>query len=196
MRQGELGDAMMWRRELFLASAICSVLSAPALADPTRDAVMSGAGRCEGIPDNRVWLDCFYGSAQPMRSLLGLSPAPDNQTRLVPGPGTAYGGAAYGGAPRRAPVSRESGGFLSALIGDTKPIASDMPMTAYGFGRDGRFTVTMADGHVWQQAESDILRPKWKKPAQFYKVTINNSSATDLYNMRVSGETYKVTRVR
>ena len=182
---------MAWRL-LLVAGLICLVsFSGAALADPTRDAVMLGAGRCEGIPDNRVWLDCFYGSAQPMRSLLGLSPAPDGQTRLVPGPG-----AAYGGTPRRAPVSRESGGFLSALIGNTKPIASDMAMTAYGFGRDGRFTVTMADGHVWQQAESDILRAKWKKPAQSYKVTINNSSATDLYNMRVSGENYKVVRVR
>src|SRR5258706_3114152 len=182
---------MAWRF-LLIAGLICLVsFSAPALADPTRDAVMSGAERCEGIPDNRVWLDCFYGSAQPMRGLLGLSPAPDSQTRLVPGPG-----AAYGGVPRRGPVQQESGCVLSALIGNTKPVASDMAMTAYGFGRDGRFTVTMADGHVWQQAESDILRAKWKKPAQSYKVTINNGSATDLYNMRVSGEVYKVTRVR
>jgi hypothetical protein len=71
-----------------------------------------------------------------------------------------------------------------------------MPMAAYGFGRDGRFTVTMADGHIWQQAESDILRAKWKKPAQSYKVTIYNGSATDLYNLRVDGATYKITRVK
>ena len=193
---------MVWRREFLLAAGLSSAIwlmtAFPVLADPTRDAVMSGAERCEGIPDNRVWLDCFYGSAQPMRSLLGLTPAPESQTRLVPGPGTAYGSAASGGAarPQRAPAKEESGGFFAALIGNTGPIASDMPMTAYGFGRDGRFTVTMADGHVWQQAESDILRAKWKKPAQSYKVTINKGSATDLYNMRVSGEIYKVTRVR
>jgi prepilin-type processing-associated H-X9-DG protein len=192
MRQGELGDAMVWRRECFLASAICLGLSAPALADSTRDAVMSGAGRCEGIPDNRVWLDCFYGSAQPMRNLLGLSPAPDNQTRLVPGPGAAYGGA----APRRAPPKEQSGGFLSSLVGNTKPIADDMPMTAYGFRRDGKFNITMADGHVWQQAESDIRLAKWNRPAASYEATITNSSAPDLYNLRVNGETYKVTRVR
>jgi hypothetical protein len=71
-----------------------------------------------------------------------------------------------------------------------------MPMTAYGFGRDGRFTVTMSDGHVWQQAESDIRRPKWKKPAASYKVTINNGTATDLYDMRVEGAVYKVNRIR
>jgi hypothetical protein len=175
-------------------AAIWLAIAPPALAEPTRDAVMDGAARCAGIPDNRVWLDCFYGSAQPMRAALGLSSAPESQTRLVPGPGAAYGGAP---APRRAPVVREkSESFLSAMLGDTKPIASKMPMTAYGFGRDGSFTVTMPDGHVWQQAESDIQRAKWNKPAAAYKVTINYGSGAGLYDFRVNGEIYKVTRVK
>jgi len=55
----------------------------PAVAGPRED-VMSGAQRCAGITDNRVWLDCFYGSAQPMRAILGLPPAPVSQQRLVP----------------------------------------------------------------------------------------------------------------
>ena len=172
-----------------LCLAFSLALSVSARAEPTRDAVMQGAERCDGIADNRVWLDCFYGSAQPMRAVLGLPAAPAAQTRLVPGPGA-------GAAPRRARPQEQSGGFLSALIGNTKPVASDMPMTAYDLGRGGRFTVTMADGHVWQQAESDILLAKWNKPAQFYKVTITNGSATDLYNMWVNGEIYKVVRVK
>jgi hypothetical protein len=183
-----------------LSAAIWLGAVHPATADPTRDQVMDGAARCEGIPDNRVWLDCFYGSAQPMRTLLGLSPAPESQTRLVPAPGAGYGGAVYGSAggagARRAPAKPKSESFWSALVGNTKPLADDMPMTAYGFGRDGRFTVTMPDGHVWQQAESDISRAKWKKPAPTYKVTINNSTSTDLYDMRVAGALYKVTKVR
>jgi len=69
-------------------------------------------------------------------------------------------------------------------------------MTAYGFGADGRFTVTMPDGHVWQQAESDIRLAKWKKPAKAYKVTINNGTSANLFDMRVEGQLYKVTRVR
>jgi len=169
-------------------------LAAPAMAEPTRDAVLDAAQRCAGIPDNRVWLDCFYGSAQPMRAMLGLVPAPESQTRLVPAPGVAYGGAPL---PRRAPPVREKPeSFLSAVIGNTKPLANNMPMTAYGFGRDGKFTVTMADGHVWQQAESDIKIAKWNKPAASYKVDISNGPSTDLYNMRVRGELYKVTRVK
>jgi len=178
------------------ALAICLAASLPALAEPTRDAVMDGAARCEGIPDNRVWLDCFYGSAQPMRAALGLSSAPESQTRLVPGPGTGYGGAPRRAPQRDQPVKEKQESFLGALLGDTKPIAAKMPMTAYGFARDGSFTVTMPDGHVWQQAESDIQRAKWNKAAGSYKVTINYGSAPGLFDMRVNGEVYKVTRVK
>ena len=185
------------RRGFLGAWLVCTLLPAfsfSALAEPTRDSVMDGAARCEGIPDNRVWLDCFYGSAQPMRALLGLVPAPDSQTRLVPGPGAAYGG----GAPvaRRAPAKAKSESFWGAIVGNTKPLADDMPMTAYGFGRDGRFTVTMPDGHVWHQAESDIRMARWKKPAASYKVTINNGTSTDLFDMRVEGVVYKVNRIK
>jgi len=179
--------------KLVILSALWLAVASPALAQPTRESVMDAAQRCEGIPDNRVWLDCYYGAAQPMRTVLGLAPAPESQTRLVPAPGISYGGAA---AVRRAPVQEKSGGFLHELIGNTKALADNMPMTAYGFGRDGRFTVTMADGHVWQQAESDIHMAKWNKPAASYKVDITNGTSTDLYNMRVKGETYKVTRIK
>ena len=178
-----------------LAAMLVLGLGYPALADPTRDAVMDGAARCEGIPDNRVWLDCFYGSAQPMRATLGLSPAPDSQTRLVPAPGAAYGGGSAAARRASAPPQK-SESFLQSLMGNTKPIASNAPMTAYGFGNDGRFTVTMPDGHVWQQAESDPRLAKWKKPAQSYKVTINSSSSADLYDLRVEGIVYKVRRIQ
>ncbi|MEO8300770.1 MAG: hypothetical protein ABI608_03185 [Rhizomicrobium sp.] len=182
------------QRRLVLLAGLCLAAASPALAEPTRDAVMDAAQRCEGIPDNRVWLDCFYGSAQPMRGVLGLAPAPESQTRLVPAPGISYGGASV--ARRAPPVREKSGGFLSDVLGNTKPLANNMPMTAYGFGRDGKFTVTMADGHVWQQAESDIKIAKWNKPAATYKVDISNGSSTDLYNMRVRGEVFKVTRIK
>jgi prepilin-type processing-associated H-X9-DG protein len=185
---------MKTHHALGFAAAAWLAIASPALAEPTRDQVMDGAARCEGIPDNRLWLDCFYGSAQPMRALLGLTPAPEGQTRLVPAPGAAYGGSA---APvGRAPARPKSESFWSSVIGNTKPLADDMPMTAYGFGGDGRFTVTMADGHVWQQAEVDIRKAKWKKPAASYKVTINNSASANLYDLRVEGVVYKVTRVR
>ena len=63
---------------------------------------MFGAQRCAGIADDRTWLDCFYGSAQPMRAQLGLPPAPANQQRLVPQLAPAYAAPTYA-APAYAP---------------------------------------------------------------------------------------------
>jgi hypothetical protein len=72
----------------------------PVWADARQD-VLSAAQRCAGIADDRTWLDCFYGSAQPMRARLGLPPAPLNQQRLVPGMGVApaYAAPAYAAPP-------------------------------------------------------------------------------------------------
>ena len=65
----------------------CLLLALPghALARP-RDEVMSGAFRCATIGELRIWLDCFYGAAQPQRAALGMPPAPAAQVRLVASP--------------------------------------------------------------------------------------------------------------
>src|SRR5579863_2673729 len=51
-----------------------------------RDDVMSNAYRCSSITDSRVWLDCYYGAAQPVRSALNLPPVTQNQARLSASP--------------------------------------------------------------------------------------------------------------
>jgi len=82
-------------------AAVMALLPSAAMAGP-RDDVVQGIVRCGTIADDRQWLDCIYGAAQPMRAQLGLSAAPAAQQRLVPpqGYGTLPG---YGGTP--APVS-------------------------------------------------------------------------------------------
>jgi hypothetical protein len=55
--------------------------SAPASAR-ARDEAMAGAYRCAGIASTRIWLDCYYGAAQPVRAALGLVPAPAEQVSL------------------------------------------------------------------------------------------------------------------
>src|SRR5258707_8372594 len=55
--------------------------SAPASAR-ARDDAMAGAYRCAGIASTRIWLDCYYGAAQPVRAALGLVPAPADQVGL------------------------------------------------------------------------------------------------------------------
>ena len=164
-----------------------------AVAEPTRDAVMSGAARCAGIADNRSWLDCFYGSAQPMRALLGLAPAPAAQIGLVPPPGAAYVGTDAGKYARPPERSR---GFFADIIGSSKPIANNMPMASYKFARNGTFTVVLKDGQTYRQEESDLVFAKWDRPASTYLVTV--TAASDTYVLKVKSEpgvTFHVRRV-
>jgi hypothetical protein len=174
---------------LVLAGLI--LLTTGALADPTRDEVMSGAARCAGIADNRSWLDCFYGSAQPMRALLGLTPAPPAQTRLVPPPGAAY---VSPEASRYAPRTEKSRGFLGDILGSSKPVAADVPMASYKFGRDGFFTVVLKNGQSYRQEESDLVFAKWNRPASSYLVTV--IGASDKFILKVKGEPGQVFHVR
>ena len=63
-----------------IAGAALSPL--PVLADARED-VVNGMTRCAGLADDRQWLECYYGAAQPMRAWLGLPPAPQSQLRLL-----------------------------------------------------------------------------------------------------------------
>jgi len=183
-------------RRLFLLPVMIALASSPAVAEPTRDEVMAGAERCDGIADNRVWLDCFYGSAQPMRALLNLPPANPAQVRLVPPPGAEPRAQPRRTASARAP-KEESGSFWSAVVGSTRPEASNVAMTKYEFDRSGAVTVALADGQVWRQVSADLTRARWKAPAGNYRVDIS-AGLGDTFDMRVRGEKgviYKMRRV-
>src|SRR3954463_1819535 len=167
------------------------LLTHGAWAEPTRDEVMSGAARCAGIADNRAWLDCFYGSAQPMRALLGLAPAPPAQVKLVAPPGAAY---LSPDAPRYAPRAEKSRGFLADILGSSKPVAADVPMASYKFGRGGFFTVVLKNGQSYRQEESDLVFAKWSRSASTYLVTV--ISASDNFILKIKDEPGVVFHVR
>ncbi len=164
-------------------------LLTPISADAApRDDVKDGVSRCDGIADDHAWLDCFYGAAQPMRARLGLAPAPEFQTRMVPAPSP--------GAAPRAPAPVTSSGFLSGVVGGDD-IEARQHMTAYNFDRAGLFTVTLADGSVWQQLSNDGIRAGWRGAASGYVVTVSQGAlgATSLA-IAGTGVRYKVKRVR
>jgi hypothetical protein len=56
----------------------------PAAAATPREEARARSLRCDGISDERSWLNCYYGAAQPVRGELGLPPAPASQQSLVP----------------------------------------------------------------------------------------------------------------
>lgn len=178
------------------ASLILLVLAfgaTPAAAQTLREDVLDGAARCAGIADDRTWLECFYGSAQPMRARLGLPPAPAAQTRLVPPPGAGYLAAPATSPRRSAPPPKEKG-FFSELLGSTRPTVRDMPMASYTFDADGRFTVRLQNGQTYVQEESDLHHPDWSGPPAALLVTIQPNG--DKYSLKVKTDPGRIYRVR
>jgi hypothetical protein len=189
----------------FLLTATLATISA-AMADP-RDDVLSSASRCSAIPDYRKWLDCYYGAAQPMRALLGLPPASEEQQRLSAGVRTAPSPAASP-APqnsgmsqfgmREQKVSPEQFGLAQKDIpGNTDHIAARM--TDFTLDRLGNFTATLSNGQIWRQESGDNSHVRWEKSAQkmIYNISIERG-ALGSYNFHVQGQpgTYKVERLR
>jgi hypothetical protein len=163
---------------------------------------MSNATGCIRVTADRAWLECYYSAATPMRVQLGLAP-PQALAKPVPAPQLASA------APPVRPVAptRPAGpppmprntGLFNGMLDDLKPIVRNMPMQSFVFAKSGGFTVTLADGQVWQQAaEDEVYHPaRWRKQPSEMLVTIA-PSVMHTFNMKVEGETksYKVRRIR
>src|ERR1700744_414229 len=74
---------MIMKRAFILGAVLQMALAYPVQAD-TRSGILATFNRCGVFADDRTWLNCIYGAVQPMRSQLGLPPAPASQTNLVP----------------------------------------------------------------------------------------------------------------
>ncbi len=185
-------------KRLLMACLLLMPVATQAQADG-RDEMLLGISRCSAIADNRTFLDCAYGAAQPLRAELGLPPAPASQTALVPPKlaGAAASGPARPSAPPPTAAEQSSGGFFSSLLGPATVLTPPTPMTSYSFDRDGLFTVTLKNGQVWRQTADGDQMAHWKKPAATYVVTVK-SGALGSSNMDVQGESvsYKVKRLR
>jgi hypothetical protein len=178
---------------LTLSLVMIAIAISPASAG-TREDILSRAARCSAIADDHTWLDCYYGAAQPMRSHLGLPPAPESQTLLVPsGANQMTPAPQMVTNPPPAP-QKNDGGVFSNLFGGSM-VLNRVPATAYTFDRNGMFKITLADGSVWQQVESDDSFAKWREPANHYLVSITTGSLGS-FNLQVQGDnkSYKVKR--
>jgi hypothetical protein len=185
------------RKLVLIGLVACGALS-PAMADPRED-VVSGLARCAALTDDRQWLDCYYGAAQPMRASLGLAPAPQAQVKLLSAqpqhpvalPATVARAAVRTGPP---PMPKRSG-LLDVWGGDD--VVSNAPLKAYDVSGDG-FTVTLQDGQVWQQTPDDASKHpvRWREPAASMRVTISQA-AMHTFNLVVGDENthHKVKRI-
>lgn len=169
----------------------------PALAGPRED-VYSASLRCSAITDNRAWLECYYGAAQPMRGELQLPAAPASQTSLIPpaivgvatvapgmGAPTAYQ------APKPGPIART----LDYLAGGDA-VVSKAPIKSYDPGPGG-FVVTLADGQVWKQSDDQARLVRWRGGPEAHRVSIWKG-ALNTFNLGFDdeGDKYKVRRLK
>ena len=140
--------------------------------------VMSAVLRCNNLPDDRGWLDCYYSVAQPVRAQLGLSPAP--QARVP---------------AENSPMAAIPSPPAAAIAHTVDPQWSRM--TSYSFNRYGTFTVTLANGQVWRQLAGDTDFAHWRKPPAVYAARITHG-ALGSFNLKVKGgsEAFKVEQVR
>jgi hypothetical protein len=181
------------------AIIVLPALASQVLAGPRED-MMAGAARCAGIADDRTFLDCYYGAAQPLRARLGLPPAPSSQQMLVPpaGPTAALPATPLYRAPvsNAAPAPRQ--GFWSRLLTHTEEKAeAPTHMVSYKFQEGGFFTVTLANGEVLKQAVGDTNLARWRNRPESYAVTIMPGQNLDTKRMKVGAdEVYEVQQIR
>jgi hypothetical protein len=155
----------------------------------TRNIAISAAARCDAIADDRQWLDCYYGAVQPVRTALGLTPAP--QASMA----QPQIGATISHDALSAPSTRQEGWLPGLLVSEKDQMSAHM--TAYQFDSFKHFTVTLKNGEVWRQLPGDGVFAHWRKAPEVYLVTIADGSLGS-FNMRVQGEDrfYKVEPVR
>ncbi len=182
-------------KQIILGALFLSAMAAAASASP-RDDMLAGISRCGAIADDRTFLDCVYGAAQPMRAELGLSPAPQSQTRLVPGNVVT----APSPPPTSAAMARpqpDQRGILSQAFAEGTVVARPQAMKAFTLDSRGYFTATLSNGQVWRQLDDDPNQAHWNKGASNYVATVT-TNASGGFNMEVTGEVglYKVARVR
>ena len=191
-------------RKLTLAVALAGGALAPGLVPSmafadAREDVVAGLTSCANLTDDRQWLDCYYGAAQPMRAWLGLSPAPQSQLKLLQTqpqsaaiPTTVSRAATRSGPP---PMPKHSG-LLDMFGGDD--VINNTPIKSYEVGNDG-FTITLPDGQVWQQTDDDAAKNpvRWRQPASSMRVTIRQGAMRS-FNLVLNDENqhYKVKRIR
>jgi hypothetical protein len=143
------------------------------------------------IHDDRVWLDCVYGANQPMRSQLGLAPAPEFQQRLVPpvqlgtiAPPLQLNSGRSPAQTGPAPRSNKKPGFFSKVLGTAPPVAVSR-MASYRYDESGAFIVALENGQEWRQTDVQGGKAKWIKEPSAYTVTISNGSFGS-YGLRTS----------
>jgi hypothetical protein len=179
------GAAQPMRIALGLQPALASQIAlnrSPPIGGPeadrdVRNQVMATASQCGASTAGRIWLDCYYSAANPIRALLRLS---------LPLQAVKSAAAIVKPPPHHInPIAT----WLGA-----KDFFVESAMSSYSFDGQGRFNVTLANGQNWRQVDLDRIA-RWSRAAASYIVTITGG-AFGSYNLAIKGEVgiFKVRR--
>jgi hypothetical protein len=182
-------------RTLVILPTLALLAAGSALAGPRED-TLAGISRCAALSDDRTFLGCIYGAAQPLRLRLGLPPAPAAQVRLVPpaasSPLPQNATPPQAGTMQSTQASGNAGGVLGNLFG-----GDSLHMASYSFDRRGLFTLTLSNGEVWRQDPNDTNYAHWSGKASNYPVTlVSGEFGKSRLNVRGEPGPYIVERVR
>lgn len=199
-------------KRIFFAGLGLVSLALPAVAAP-RDDVIYSISRCGSIADDRTWLDCVYGAAQPMRARLGLPPAPASQQALVPpipagqNAASAAAMASNGSRPLTADEQKDFEEYsrlssvpravLKMFTPKEQQPEEPTKLQSYKFDAAGYFLVTLANGETWRQDNSDTHYAHWSKPAGTYAAQILPSGGTQTgRKLKVGNEIFQVNQIQ
>lgn len=185
---------------IFLPLAALLLMSAAAAAAP-RDEALVGIGRCGALTDDRAWLNCVYGAVQPVRGALGLAPAPQARAPLpaaaIPPKKQGFISGLFNSTPKAVP--EQQFGLRPAAPPALPQNVSHLKsrLADYALDRNGIFTVTLANGQVWQQVPGDTAYAHLSKAAATYVVDIA-PGAFGSYTMHIDGQHggFKVRRLK
>jgi hypothetical protein len=179
------GAAQPARASLGLAPALPAQVqlakSVPAVAAPVqpsmvRNRVVAAAGGCYDQDNDRVWLDCYYQAALPLREQLGLA-VPLSQRGMQSSSSDNRQGV------QQVAIAPGAGNVTSR-------------MASYSFDTQRIFTVSLENWQVWQQIDGDSRAAFWTKPPRAYLVTIRaGMSGSFILTVRNEDRVYRVRRI-
>jgi hypothetical protein len=190
----------MKRRLLFVAAMALAPLAAQA---GPRDDVIGTLVKCTDVTGEKARLACYDQEAPALRAAAEAPPPPPPAPVATSAPPPAY-----------APPPQQDGSILSSLnpFSSDTPAPSAMQMTYQPIGQEilpitikiadysvasnGNFTVTLANGQVWQERPGHTETPRFSKEGDNV-VTIEHGMLGG-YNLYLAGngQPYKVMRIK
>jgi hypothetical protein len=163
----------MTARRAGLWVGLALLATAPAQADP-RDDALNAVAKCASLADAQARLACYDAAAPKVKDALSAPspPAQAQQGESWFGLPTIFGG--NGRSPQTTPEQFGNESLPPPPPPPPKPGEAPPPqpviidsisagVSDFAFHLDGRFTVFLDNGQIWQQIPGDTDRAKFKK---------------------------------